>query len=206
MGNAPQQIPSPHFPVFDKDSPLISALKTYLTAHLSTLMPTTTSCTCFPNTNTNSSFYYYNHLRTIYTPRIEDHSQTLYSGLSLSITQTVPFSSHPHPRPSTTTNYLPLSSLFGSRRWNKYFHIPAHVLYSENTFQFEKCIQRQVGKVTFPKHPDRSHLVIVDLESQAQSMLKDLDGKLFPVFPDTQLNTRTGTVLISHEICPVGDS
>ena len=30
--------------------------------------------------------------------------------------------------------------------------------------------------------------------------LKDLDGKPFPVSPDTQLNTRTGTVLIPNEI------
>ena len=36
--------------------------------------------------------------------------------------------------------------------------------------------------------------------------LKELDGKPFPVSSDTQLNTHTGTVLIPHEICPVGVS
>ena len=34
-------------------------------------------------------------------------------------------------------------------------------------------------------------------------ILKDLDGKSFPVSSDIQLNTRTGTVLIPHEVCPV---
>ena len=36
--------------------------------------------------------------------------------------------------------------------------------------------------------------------------LKDLDGKPFPVSSDTQLNTRTGTILIPNEICPDGVS
>ena len=36
--------------------------------------------------------------------------------------------------------------------------------------------------------------------------LKDLDGKPFPVCPDTRLNTPTGTVLIPNEICPDGVS
>ena len=36
--------------------------------------------------------------------------------------------------------------------------------------------------------------------------LKDLKKKIFPVSPDTQLNTRTGTVLILHEICPMNIS
>ena len=36
--------------------------------------------------------------------------------------------------------------------------------------------------------------------------LKNLEGKPFPVYPDTQVNIHTGTVLISHEICPVGVS
>ena len=34
--------------------------------------------------------------------------------------------------------------------------------------------------------------------------LKDLDGKPFPVSPDTQLNTHTDTVLIPNETCPDG--
>ena len=36
--------------------------------------------------------------------------------------------------------------------------------------------------------------------------LKDLDEKPFPVSPDNQLNTRTGTVLIPNEIWPDGIS
>ena len=43
---------------------------------------------------------------------------------------------------STTTNNFPLSNFFGPPWWNKYFHIPAHAPYSENTFQFQKYIQR----------------------------------------------------------------
>ena len=34
--------------------------------------------------------------------------------------------------------------------------------------------------------------------------LKDLERKHFPMLPDIQLNTYTGTMLISLEICPVG--
>ena len=34
----------------------------------------------------------------------------------------------------------------------------------------------------------------------------NLDGKPFPVSSDIQLNTRTGTVLIPNEVCPVGVS
>ena len=62
-----------------------------------------------------------------------------------------------------------------------------------------------MGKITFHTRPEISRLVIVDSESQAEDMLtlKDLDGKPFPVFPDTQLNTRTGTILIPNEICQV---
>ena len=65
-----------------------------------------------------------------------------------------------------------------------------------------------MGRETFHTRPDKSHLVIVDSESEAEAMLtlKDLDGKPFPVSPDTQLNTRTGTVLIPNEICPDGFS
>ena len=36
--------------------------------------------------------------------------------------------------------------------------------------------------------------------------LKDVKGKSFPVSSDTKLNTCTGTILIPHEICPVGIS
>ena len=87
----------------------------------------------------------------------------------------------------------------------KYFHIPTYAPYSENTFQFQKCIQRHVGRVTFHTRPDRSRLFIVDTESQAEAILtlKDHDWKPFPVSSDTQLNTRTGTVLIPPEIYPV---
>ena len=77
------------------------------------------------------------------------------------------------------SNDLSLSSLFGLYRWNKYFHILAHSSYLGNTFQFRKCIKRQVGKVTFLKQPDRYRLVIVDSKPQAEAMLtlKDLNGK-----------------------------
>ena len=63
-------------------------------------------------------------------------------------------------------------------------------------------------RVTYHTRPDRSCLVIVDSESETEAMLtlKDLDGKPFLVCPDTQLNTRTGTVLIPNEICPDGVS
>ena len=146
LGNTPQKI---HPPDFDKDTSDLGSENSHL------------SIPCFPNTNTNTTTYYCNHLRTI--------------------TQTIPSSSHhhPHPRPSTTTNHFLLSSLFGPCRWNKYFHIPAHASYSENTFQFKKCIQR----------PERYRLVIVNSESQAPAMLtlKDLDGKSFLVSPDTKL-------------------
>ena len=43
--------------------------------------------------------------------------------------------------------HLPLSSFFRPHRWNKYFHIPVYDPYSKNTFQFQKCIQKQVGWV-----------------------------------------------------------
>ena len=41
------------------------------------------------------------------------------------------------------------------------------------------------GKVN--TRPDKSYLLIIDLESQAEAMLtlKNLDGKPFPVFPNT---------------------
>ena len=57
-----------------------------------------------------------------------------------------------------------------------------------------------MGQVTFLTRPDRSCLVIVDLESQAEAMLtlKNLDGKPFPVSSDSQLNTPTDTVLIPY--------
>ena len=62
-----------------------------------------------------------------------------------------------------------------------------------------------MGRVTFHTRPDRSRLVIVDTESRIEAVLtlKDLDGIPFPISPNIQLNTRTGTVLISNEICPV---
>ena len=65
-----------------------------------------------------------------------------------------------------------------------------------------------MGRVTFHTRPDRSRLVIVDTESQAEAMLtlKTLDRKPFPVSSDTQFKTRTGTVLIPSEICPMGVS
>ena len=65
---------------------------------------------------------------------------------------------------------------------------------------------KQVGRVTFLTRLDRSRLVIVDSESRAEILLtlKDLNGKPFPVSSDTQLNTHTSTVLIPHEIFPVG--
>ena len=68
-----------------------------------------------------------------------------------------------------------------------------------------KNATRQVGRITFHTRSDSSHLVIVALESQAKAMLtlKYLDGKPFPVFPDTQLNAYTGTALIHHKICLV---
>ena len=36
--------------------------------------------------------------------------------------------------------------------------------------KFQKCIHRQVGRVTFHTRPDRSRLVIVDTESQAEAV------------------------------------
>ena len=56
--------------------------------------------------------------------------------------------------------------------------------------------------------PGRSCLVIVDSESEAEAVLTlgDLDGKPFPVSPDTQFNTHTGAVLVPNEICPDGIS
>ena len=65
-----------------------------------------------------------------------------------------------------------------------------------------------MGRVTFLTWPNRSHLVIVDTQSQAEALLilKDLDWKTFWVSSDTQLNNRTGTVLIPHEIYQVGIS
>ena len=141
-------------------------------------------------------FHYYNHLRTIYNPK---KNQTTHQSSTLTSF------SHPGPRPSTTTNHLPLSILFDPLRWNKYFYIPAHAPYSKHIFQFQNCIQRQVGRVTIHTRLDKSHLLIVDSESQAEAMsiLKDLDRKPFLVFPDTQLNTCTCIVHIPNEICPV---
>ena len=204
LRNTPQKIHPPNFPGFDTDT----ALKTHLTTHLSTpsshlppLLPISqptpppTSTSIFSSNITTLELYI--------SPKSKIIHQHSNLASSSSITQTVPFSSHARPRPSTTTNHLSLSSLFGPCRWNKYFHIPAHAPCSKNTFQFQKCIQRQVG-VTFHTRSDRSCLVIVDSESEAEAMftLKDLDGEPFPVSPDTQLNTRTGTILIPNEICP----
>ena len=55
--------------------------------------------------------------------------------------------------------------------------------------------------------PDKSRLVIVDSEFEAEAMLtlKDFDEKPFPVSPDIQLNT-PGTILFPNEICPDGVS
>ena len=62
-----------------------------------------------------------------------------------------------------------------------------------------------MGKITFFRQPDRSRLVITDSKFQAEAMLtiKDFDGKLLPVSTDTQLNTHTGRIFITHDIVRV---
>ena len=120
------------FPGYDEGMPLILALKTSLTIHLSI----SSSCVPVPLTPTPIIIT----IITTLEPYIPPKSKTTLISPS-SITHTVPSSSHPRLCPSITTNHLLLSSLFGPRRWNKYFHIPAHAPYSKNTFQFKKCIQ-----------------------------------------------------------------
>ena len=113
--DAPQKIHPPDFLGIDKKTPLISALKTFLTAHLSTPSPhvpvffTPTPPSTFISSSiiTTLELYLPTQSKTTYQP------STLTSPSS--ITQTVPCSSHPCPHPSTTINHLPLSSLFGSR-------------------------------------------------------------------------------------------
>ena len=144
---------------------------------------------CLPTPNSTPTSVSSSSITTL-KPYISPKSKTTQPSTLTSpsfITKTVSSSSYPRPRPSTTTNHLPLSSFFVPQQWNKYFHIPAHAPYSVNTFQFQKCIQRQVERVTFHTRPDRPHLVIVDTESQTEAMLtvKHLDEKPLPV---SQLN------------------
>ena len=164
--------------------------------HLSTPSSPPSLLLSISQTPTPTSAYVSSSIITTLKPYILPKSETTHQ-LSIltsfsSITNTVPSYFHPRPRPSITTNHLPLSILFGPRRWNKYFHVPAHDPYSVNTFQFKKCIQKQMGRITFHTQPDRSRLiVIVDTESQVEAMLtvKDLDRKPFPVSSVIQLNT-----------------
>ena len=136
------------------------ALKTPLTTHLSTpsshpppLLPISQTPTPIPTSTSVSSFSIITLEHYIVPDSKNIHSPSTLTS-SFSVTQTVPSSSHPRPRPSTTTNHLPLSSFFDTRRWNKYFHISAHALYSENTFHFQNCIEKQVGRVHFHTWPE----------------------------------------------------
>ena len=144
------------------------AMKTLLTAHLSNplLLPSPLLPISLTTTPTPLSKSVSFSIITTLEPYIPPKSKTTHQPSTLisptSITQTVPSFSHPHPHPSITTNHLPLSSLFEPRQWNKHFHIPAHVSYSVNILQFQKCIQRQVGRVTFHTRSGRTPLVIVD--------------------------------------------
>ena len=214
LGNAPQKINPPDYPGFDKDTPLTTALKTPLTTHLSTPSshpPPLLHICQTPTPNPTSTTVSFSSITTfesyIYPQKVKPFTNSILAS-SFSVTLTVPSSSHARPRPSTTTNHLPLSILFGPRQWNKYFHIHAHAPYSKNTFQFQKWIQRQMGKVTFHTWPDKSCIVIVNSESKVEAMLtlKDLDWKPFPVSHDAQLYTHTGIVLIPNEICSDGVS
>ena len=68
--------------------------------------------------------------------------------------------------------------------FRKYFlisEIAWHIFPPPTLQLFQKCIQRQVGRVIFLTRPDRSRLVVVDSKSQAETMLtlKDLGGKPF---------------------------
>ncbi|KAG0712132.1 hypothetical protein GWK47_019124 [Chionoecetes opilio] len=111
------------------------------------------------------------------------------------------------PRTSTSHPHPSLSTLFGPAKWDRFFIVPSDAPHSACTLSFQKCLQRQVGKVTFRTRADRSSLVIVDTEEQAHVMLdlKDLDGNPFYITPDITLNTCTGTVAIHPHACPVHD-
>ena len=94
LGNASQKSHPFDFPSFDKDSPLTTAENSPNRPLVNSLISSTSSCTYFPDTNTNPFFYYYN------------HSPTLYSDLSLFYNPDCPLLlAHTHPLPLITFLY-----------------------------------------------------------------------------------------------------
>ena len=116
--------------------------------------------------------------------------------------------SHTYTTTSTKTRTsLSLNTIFGPNTWNRFFTIPPTAPYANNTLLFQKCLQDQVGKVSFKTRDDRSRLVRVDTERQAKAMLQltDLNGTSINAQPDENLNTCTGTISLSPKTCPVDD-
>ena len=129
LTSVPQKIQPSSFPGFDKDTPPTSALKTTPDRPpVNSLASSTSCCTYFPNTNTNS-------LKPYISPKSKVIHQPSTLDLFLFYNPDCTFLVSPLPTPI----HLPLLSLFDPRQWNKYFHIPAHINfpYSENTFHFQ---------------------------------------------------------------------
>ena len=112
------------------------------------------------------------------------------------------------PRTSILSQKISPLNLSSPYYWDKYFHIPMTAPYNDNTLLFQKCLQRQVGRVTFHTRQDRSRLVIVGDAIQSQKMhnLKDLQGNPIPAVPDVHLNTTIGTVAVPQHVCPMGNT
>lgn len=105
---------------------------------------------------------------------------------------------------SSSTHPALKSTLFGPQKWDMYFIIPLTTPCMNNTFHFQKYLQRQVGKMKFLTRRDCSCLMVnTEAQAQAMSILKDLQGNAFPTTPHPHLNSCTGTVVIPFERCPV---
>ena len=123
--------------------PLVNSL-------VSSTSPCAAPTSLTPTPPSTSIFFIITPLEPYILPKLKITHQPSTLTSSGSLTQTVPSSSHPRSRPSTTTNHFPLSSLFGTHLRNKYFHIPAHAPYSVNTFYFKKYQKTgRKGDLTF---------------------------------------------------------
>ena len=99
------------------------------------------------------------------------------------------------------------SLLFALARWDRFFTIAPTAPFAENTLHFQRCLQKQVGKVLFQTRPDCSRLVRVESETQSQAIANLLapSGDPFCATPDDRLNACTDTVSISPQDCPIDD-